>query len=150
VDEQTPMDFGEMVREGLTRAGVELDRLRRIAGLQASLTGARMRRRGQREALAERVLVLQRRGELQHPEITALCDGLESTDADLRALEDQLAAVRAGQSAPPEPRQVGAAPTDEVRQCGVVILPDDQRVCAVCRTSVDRGAAFCSTCGVRL
>src|SRR5579884_379968 len=94
-------DLGELMREGLARASLELDRLRRTAGLQASLTALRLRRRGQREALAERAQVLFRRGELSQTELIVLCEMLESTDADIRALEDQIAAVRRGEAGAP-------------------------------------------------
>ncbi len=151
MEEQDPVDFAALVRDGLSRAGTELVRLRRLAGLQANLTTVKVRRRGQREALAERVVALQRRGELQHPDIVALCEGLESSEADIRALEDQLGAVRRGESGPAEPLPIQTSGDQaEVRLGGVVILPDGGRVCAVCHSSVTQGAAFCPTCGVRL
>jgi hypothetical protein len=150
VEERDSADFGEMVREGLTRAGVELGRLRRIASLQASLTGARLRRRGQREALAERALALHRRGELQNAELVTLCEGMETTDADIRALEDQIAAVRRGEEGPVEPAPAGRAGAGEGTPHGVVVLPNGERLCAVCRGPLGADDTFCPTCGVRL
>ncbi|GAC1437720.1 MAG: hypothetical protein NVSMB65_12040 [Chloroflexota bacterium] len=152
VQGQPQGDLGEMMREGLARAGVELDRLRRVAVLQANLTAVRLRRRGQREALAERVLALHRRGELGQPDLVSLCEALEAIEADIRAQEDQITAVRRGGGA--EPQQAAApdeqAATQERRRGGVVVLPTGERLCAVCRTPVGDETIFCPTCGVRL
>jgi hypothetical protein len=77
---------------------------------------------------------------------------LEATEADIRALEDQLAAVRRGDEGPDVADPASAAPDDgtEVAPNGVIVLPNGERLCAVCRTPLGEGAAFCPTCGVRL
>ncbi len=152
VNGRETVDFGEMVREGLARAGSELQRLRRIAELQANITTVKLRRRGQREALTERVLALYRRGELAHPDLIPLCESLEAAGADLRDLEDQLSAVRHSVGAPENLEAV--EPVDPLRPAGeaggVVVLPSGERLCAVCRTELGEGATFCPTCGIRV
>ena len=146
------IDFGEMVREGLARAGTELQKLRRMAELQASITTVKLRRRGQREALTERVLALYHRGELEHSELIPLCESLESSAADLRDLEDQLSAVRHAVAGPEDawteqPREQSRA---DGEAGGVVVLPSGERLCAVCRTELGENAGFCPTCGKRV
>ena len=149
VQGQPQSDLGEMMREGLARAGVELGRLRRIATLQANLTAVRLRRRGQREALAERVLAAHRRGELTQPELMSLCEALEATEADVRACEEEISMARRGEAvAPPEP-SVPDAPVEN-SPGGIVVLASGETVCAVCRAPVATDTVFCPTCGIRL
>lgn len=89
------------MKDGIVRAGREAGRVRVIGEAQARLVALRLTRRSKRDALADEVLALYRRGALRHPALDPLCIELESVQDDIERLEDVLARAR---GATPEPR----------------------------------------------